>query len=332
MTGFFSDKKRTLSAVLTVIFAITFCAVAACIIAAAPRDNDFEPQITVSSDSEKIIAPDTTESSSLPDSDATTSKDDEQLSSSAVTTHTDNIKVDAPETAAKETTATTEPIVTSEPETTEDALTEPETTEEDILTFDTSFEEIEDLTPPDGPFYVIPEMKDGLLADELSVEHTIKTPTFDITEEELILAATVIQLEVMGDGSRLYCFEDIPQKYWEMCAVAQCIKNRVESGCFPNTVKDVITQSTTYPNGYVIYQFSPAEKLAAYTPTEEAIVAAYEVLCNGVSVLPSNYYYFCATYICEYFEKGNAYMFSYNADGSVIKTEGHLTTFYAGRK
>ncbi len=332
MIGFFVNKKRTLSAVLTVIFAITLCAVATCIIAAAPRDNDFEPQITVSDDSEKIAAPETAESTSLPDSDETTSEADDQTSSSAVSTHTDNIKVDAPETTEEETTAVTEPIVPSDSETTEDIVVEPETTEEDIATFDTSFEEIEDLTPPDGPLYVIPEMKDGLLADELSVEHTIEDPTFDITDEELILAATVIQLEVMGDGSRLYGFEDIPQKYWEMCAVAQCIRNRVESKSFPSTVKEVITQSTTYPNGYVVYQFSPEEKLDAYTPTEDAIIAAYEVFYKGVSVLPSNYYYFCATYICEYFEESNAYMFSYNEDGSVVKTEGHLTTFYAGRK
>ena len=319
MTGFFADKKRTLSAVLTVIFAISFCAVAACIIAAAPRDNDFEPQITAADIPSKVTAPPTDSDSSLPESEQITQED--EISSSEVTTHTDNFVLSAPEV-----TTPVEPAVTAEPETTEAVIDEPE-----ITLPDTSYEE-EELTPPDGPLYVIPELKDGLLVEDLGVAYTKKTPSLQITEEELILAATVVQLEVMGDGSRLYGFEDIPQKYWEMCAVAQCIRNRAESGMFPNTVWDVITQSTTYPNGYTIYQFSPAEKLAMYTPTEDALMAAYEVLIEGVTVVPANYYYFCATYICEYFEEGNAYMFAYNPDGSIVKTEGHLTTFYAGRK
>lgn len=319
MTGFFADKKRILSAVLTVIFAISFCAVAVCIIAAAPRDVEPEPQITVSDEPERITAPTNNPAASLPDdTDTTAESETEETVPTEVTKYTDNLKVDAPET-------TEAPEVDTEEETT--ALPEIE-----IVLDEKLFEEIVVPDPPKEPVYVVPDMKGGLLADELSLVHTIKKPTVQLTEEELLVAATVIQLEVMGNGSSLYRFEDICQKYWEMCAVAQCIRNRAESRYFPNTISGVIFQSTTLPNGRVIYQFSPADKLAKFTPTEEAMVAAREVLVEGVTILPQNYYYFCATRIEESFEKNNAYMFAHKSDGTLDKIQGHLTTFYAGHK
>ena len=161
-----------------------------------------------------------------------------------------------------------------------------------------------------------------LLADELKLSYTIDKASIqsDITDYELKLAATVIQLEVMGDGSELYAFEDVPEKYTEMLGVAQCIRNRVMSDRFPDTVKEVILQKG---------QFSPASKLDLYTPTESAMTAAKEVLLHGVTVFDSNYMYFCATAVCATFEKYNAVCLVPNGN-TYVKWTGHLTTFYAG--
>ena len=317
MTGIFADKKRAACVALTLIFAIAFGCVAACIIAAAPRD-EAEPLMTAANEPVRISAPADAPFTSLLDPAVTRELETEAVAPTTVLTHTDNIKADAPETeAVSETTA---------PETTAAPETVPETT----------IAVVDNVTPStiaeadDGSYYVVPEMKNGFLADELGVEYTIMKPTVSITEEELMFAATIIQLEVMGNGSSLYRFDDVSLKYWEMCAVAQCIRNRAESKRFPNTVYDVMFQSHTTPSGKVIYQFSPATKLSQFTPTEEAIVAAREVLIEGVSVFPSNYYYFCATRIVESFEANNAFMMVTKADGTIDKMQGHLTTFYAG--
>ena len=326
MTGFFADKKRTVSAALTLASAVSIGCIAACIISAAPRDNHAEPQMTAADEPIRITAPIDDAITSLLDPAVTREPETEASAPTTVTTHTDNIKVDAPEittemeTNAPETTApqTTEEVTTA-PETTEAVSTAPETTAAPETT-------------NDEPFYVVPEIKEGLLADELSVVHTINKPNCTVTDEEIILAATIIQLEVMGNGSSLYRFDDITEKYWEMCAVAQCIRNRTDSKWFPNTPKEVMLQSHKLTSGKIIYQFSPAEKLSQFTPTDEAIVAAREVLIEGVTVLPADYYYFCATRIESTFEKTNTYMLIKKSDGSYDKTQGHLTTFYAGRE
>ena len=109
-----------------------------------------------------------------------------------------------------------------------------------------------------------------LLADEMKVAYKIdKDAVTEATDYEIKLVATVIQLEVMGDGSELEAFEDTSEKYTEMLGVAQCIRNRVRSARFPSTIKDVILQ----PN-----QFSPASKLDMYEPTDAAVTAANTVL------------------------------------------------------
>ncbi len=315
MIGNTVDQKRTFSIAITLVFAIIFGSIAACIIAAAPRE-EAEPLMTVAAEPQRISAPADAPSTSLLDPAVTRELETEAVAPTTVLTHTDNIKADAPETAAV--SETTAPETTKAPET-EPA---PETTVVPTVR--------ETVAIDDGGYYVEPEIKGGYLADELGVAYTITAPKVSITEEELMFAATIIQLEVMGNGSSLYRFDDVTLKYWEMCAVAQVIRNRAESKRFPNTVYEVMFQSHTTPRGKVIYQFSPATKLSQFTPTYEAIVAATEVLINGVSVLPSNYYYFCATRIVDSFEANNAYMMVTKADGTFDKVQGHLTTFYAG--
>ncbi len=163
-----------------------------------------------------------------------------------------------------------------------------------------------------------------LLADEMKVAYKIdKDAVTEATDYEIKLVATVIQLEVMGDGSELEAFEDTSEKYTEMLGVAQCIRNRVRSVRFPSTIKDVILQ----PN-----QFSPASKLDMYEPTDAAVTAAKEVMLKGVTVFADNYYYFCATMVSSTFEAQNETCLTKTQSGTYDKWTGHLTTFYAGNK
>lgn len=163
-----------------------------------------------------------------------------------------------------------------------------------------------------------------LLADEMKVAYKIdKDAVTEATDYEIKLVATVIQLEVMGDGSELEAFEDTSEKYTEMLGVAQCIRNRVRSVKFPSTIKDVILQ----PN-----QFSPASKLDMYEPTDAAVTAAKEVMLKGVTVFADNYYYFCATMVSSTFEAQNETCLTKTQSGTYDKWTGHLTTFYAGNK
>lgn len=180
--------------------------------------------------------------------------------------------------------------------------------------------------------YAPAEKEDKFLADELGIEYTLSEPGIEVSDEEINLAATIIQLEVMGPTSSMYDFDDVPEKYWEMLAVASCILNRARSDHFkPSTVKDVI-MAYGVKNGKKVYQFSPAPYAQYYTPTEEAVKAATEVLRDGVTILSDNYYYFCATKIESKFEQSNRKILSKDDNGNAIKVQGHLTTFFAGKE
>lgn len=166
------------------------------------------------------------------------------------------------------------------------------------------------------------------LVDKYNIEYDIVTPTVSVTDEEIQLTAAIIQLEVMGNGSELEHFDDTTLKYWEMLAVAMCVRNRAESPHFPDTIKEVILDSVTI-DGQTYYQFSPATVLDTCTPTDEALTAAREVLCDGVTVLADNYYYFCASSIENRFEENNSYSLL-KTDTGYAKVRGDTTTFYAG--
>ena len=209
------------------------------------------------------------------------------------------------ETTAAETEAETTVPETTAPETTAPETTAPETTAPETTKAPEPAREPE-----------------KLLADEMKVAYKIdKDAVTEATDYEIKLVATVIQLEVMGDGSELEAFEDTSEKYTEMLGVAQCIRNRVRSAKFPSTIKDVILQ----PN-----QFSPASKLDMYEPTDAAVTAAKEVMLKGVTVFADNYYYFCATMVSSTFEAQNETCLTKTQSGTYDKWTGHLTTFYAG--
>lgn len=215
------------------------------------------------------------------------------------------------ETIAETTAAETE-AETTVPETTAQETTAPETTAPETSAPETT-KAPEPVKEPEK-----------LLADEMKVAYKIdKDAVTEATDYEIKLVATVIQLEVMGDGSELEAFEDTSEKYTEMLGVAQCIRNRVRSVRFPSTIKDVILQ----PN-----QFSPASKLDMYEPTDAAVTAAKEVMLKGVTVFADNYYYFCATMVSSTFEAQNETCLTKTQSGTYDKWTGHLTTFYAGKK
>lgn len=216
-----------------------------------------------------------------------------------------------------ETTAAETEAETTVPETTAQETTAPETTAPETTAPETSAPETTKAPEP-------AREPEKLLADEMKVAYKIdKDAVTEATDYEIKLVATVIQLEVMGDGSELEAFEDTSEKYTEMLGVAQCIRNRVRSVRFPSTIKDVILQ----PN-----QFSPASKLDMYEPTDAAVTAAREVMLKGVTVFADNYYYFCATMVSSTFEAQNETCLTKTQSGTYDKWTGHLTTFYAGRR
>ena len=221
---------------------------------------------------------------------------------SSETRESDKIAESTTETEAETTVPETTAQETTAPETTAPETSAPETTKAP--------------EPAREP--------EKLLADEMKVAYKIdKDAVTEATDYEIKLVATVIQLEVMGDGSELEAFEDTSEKYTEMLGVAQCIRNRVRSVRFPSTIKDVILQ----PN-----QFSPASKLDMYEPTDAAVTAAKEVMLKGVTVFADNYYYFCATMVSSTFEAQNETCLTKTQSGTYDKWTGHLTTFYAGRR
>lgn len=231
---------------------------------------------------------------------------------SSETRESDTIAESTTETEAETTVQETTAQETVSPETVSPETTAPETTAPETSAPETT-KAPEPVKEPEK-----------LLADEMKVAYKIdKDAVTEATDYEIKLVATVIQLEVMGDGSELEAFEDTSEKYTEMLGVAQCIRNRVRSVRFPSTIKDVILQ----PN-----QFSPASKLDMYEPTDAAVTAAREVMLKGVTVFADNYYYFCATMVSSTFEAQNETCLTKTQSGTYDKWTGHLTTFYAGRR
>ena len=236
---------------------------------------------------------------------------------SSETRESDTIAESTTETEAETTVQETTAQETASPETTAPETAAPETTAPETAAPETTAPETTKAPEP-------AREPEKLLADEMKVAYKIdKDAVTEATDYEIKLVATVIQLEVMGDGSELEAFEDTSETYTEMLGVAQCIRNRVRSVRFPSTIKDVILQ----PN-----QFSPASKLDMYEPTDAAVTAAREVMLKGVTVFADNYYYFCATMVSSTFEAQNETCLTKTQSGTYDKWTGHLTTFYAGRR
>ncbi len=243
-------------------------------------------------------------------------------------------------TASPASESTDDPLAVTDPALTETTVPEtladtvPETVLETVPetvpeTIPETTAAVAETLPPVVEANPAPTISSGnLLVDKYNIEYDIVKPTVSVSDEEVKLTAAIIQLEVMGNGSELESFDDTTLKYWEMLAVAMCIRNRAESSHFPDTIKEVILDSVTI-DGRTYYQFSPATALDTCTPTDEALAAAREVLCDGVTVLADNYYYFCASSIENRFEQNNSYSLI-KTDTGYAKVRGDTTTFYAG--
>lgn len=152
----------------------------------------------------------------------------------------------------------------------------------------------------------------------------------EITEEEKVMIAATVQLEVAGKYSKIYQFENPDLKYYEMLAVAQIIRNRMKSPNFPSTPAEIIHYKL-YKDTGVVYQFSTSPAVASTTPTQAALDAVSEVFDDGVSVLPDDYVYFCATWRESGFEINNQPVLKFVGEaGDYDKIVADATTFYAG--
>lgn len=84
------------------------------------------------------------------------------------------------------------------------------------------------------------------------------------TEQEIYLTAQLVYNEANSEGINGWI------------AVAEVVKNRVESEKFPNNINDVI---------YAANQFADSEKIASRKPSDEMISITREVLSGNISIL-----------------------------------------------
>ena len=152
----------------------------------------------------------------------------------------------------------------------------------------------------------------------------------EITEKEREMIAAAVQLEVLGKYSTADQFERPDLKYYEMLAVAQIVRNRILNENFPDDIKTVIYDSSYTKKG-LVYQFSTSPYIYGTEPSELAYAAVDEVFNDGVTVLPDDYYYFCATWREDRFEINNRSVLKFlGSVGDYDKIVADATTFYAG--
>lgn len=186
-----------------------------------------------------------------------------------------------------------------------------------------------DSVTPDSGILAPDAENSPLEADMFGIAYTL-SDTIDITDAELELIAATVQLEVLGKYSTADQFENPDLKYFEMLAVAQVIRNRLLSDSFPSDIKTVICASEYKATGRV-YQFSTSPYLSSTNPSELAYTAAREVFGHGVTVLPEDYLYFCATWRESAFQINNRAVLKYIGEiGDFDKIVADATTFYAG--
>lgn len=98
-----------------------------------------------------------------------------------------------------------------------------------------------------------------------TVENTYNS-SCDYTEEEIYLLAQLIYNEANAEGMNGWI------------AVAEVVRNRIESDLFPDTISGVIYQKDPV-------QFSDYQKIATRKPSEEQIFVAREVLSGNLQIL-----------------------------------------------
>ena len=108
------------------------------------------------------------------------------------------------------------------------------------------------------------ELMDRLVR-QTSVTYT--EPDLELTYKDAQVLMMIGQAEAEIDGIE------------GMAAVMQVVLNRVNDPQFPDTVEEVVTQSTTLKDGRVVYQFSPVDIGSYYTtvPSPDAHLALAEI-------------------------------------------------------
>ncbi len=109
------------------------------------------------------------------------------------------------------------------------------------------------------------DIKDVALYNDI----VYKQNNANIGTDDVLLTAKLIMSEAAGEG------------FNGMAAVAQVVKNRVDSPQFPDNVHDVIYQEGS--DG--VLQFSDNSRIEAMEPTKEALAAAAAVLSGKLDVL-----------------------------------------------
>ncbi len=154
---------------------------------------------------------------------------------------------------------------------------------------------------------------------------------YALTDAERDTVAAVCQLEVIGNNAYIEQFEREELKYYEMLAVAQVIRNRLGNEYFPDTVDGVVYDSKLGAGGKRVYQFATSPYILYCKPSNEAYAAVDEVFSDGISVMPENYLYFCATWNESRFQNNNIAILKYlSNEMDYDKIVADETTFYAG--
>lgn len=148
----------------------------------------------------------------------------------------------------------------------------------DSMRYDT-FEEVPDTTTM---------VKDNL-REEVSIPQSSQTTNL-FTDEEMKMMAKVLYAEARGVGSRM-----------EQAAVVWVILNRLDTGAWGHTIKDVVT----YPNAVAYYESTPVDStmmdlVIGVTTTYSQEKQGLQV---GGRVLPKDYLYFTGDGERNYFTR-----------------------------
>lgn len=124
---------------------------------------------------------------------------------------------------------------------------------------------------------------------------TLKSPRYGFTNDDIYLLAQLLcgQDKISGDGEYDFvCRGKLVEPYFpEMSKVLCVVMNRQRSGCFPNTVKGIITQKG---------QFSVIPNNLHATPSVQAIETiqqwcdAYDNYDSSIQTIPEDHLYFYA--------------------------------------
>lgn len=150
------------------------------------------------------------------------------------------------------------------------------------------------------------EIEEVLETEELEEVETDATATEKASDKEVMEMAHMIWAECGSCGDEA------------MYATGSVIWNRVQSKKYPNTIHKVLTERHK-SKGKWVYQYSPAKnnKYMKNKPSKRCIEIARDIIENGNTTLPSNYFGQASKSVFskygnskDYKKIGNIYFFS----------------------